>query len=311
MKKKLVVIIAMLLIVILSFGMISCGASAGNDFMYDAEYGDEAGSSESINKTDGVDYDTSGDNSKIIKTANITAETQKYSKATEDLKALIVAKGGNIANSSAKENASYRADGKTEKSANYTIKIPSDKFDEFISELSNIFNITNLSTQTEDVSESYFTLQARIETLNSKRAGLLKMLENVDINTDFTTWQKINSELTEIETQINIYNEQFNSLKNKVAYSTITLSVREVAEYTDTEEKGYGEQVSDAFKNSFNAVVEFFKGFLLVMIYVLPFLLILGAVVLIALGSVALLAYIIYFIIKKIIKKRKKKINSI
>ena len=214
--------------------------------------------------------------SKIIKTANITAETKEYAKSTDELKALLTSLGGHISNSSASENASYRADGKISKYANYTIKVPSDKFDEFLSELSSIFNITNLSTSTEDVSESYFTLQARISTLQAKREGLVSMLQNVDVNTDFSTWKQINSELTEIDTQLTVYNEQLKSLENKVAYSTVTLSVREVVEYTEIEEKSYGSEVAEAFKEGFESAGEFFKEALLTVIYALPFLLILG-----------------------------------
>lgn len=294
MKKRTIAIIALLLITVLSLSIVSCGMEAKTENGYDS---DDKFVGE-IDKAEGTTTNTAptGDGSKIIKTASVTAETQEYAKATEDLKVLIEDMGGHISNSSASENASYRSDGKTEKRAIYTIKVPSDKFDEFLSSLSNLFNITELSTSTEDVSESYFTLQARISTLEAKREGLVSMLKNVDVNTDFTTWQKINAELTEIDTQLNVYNEQLKSLENRVAYSTVSLSVREVAEYTETEEKGYGEEVIDAFKGSFNAVVEFFKGFLLVMIYVLPFLLISGGC-----------AIVVVVIVRSSVKKKKAK----
>ena len=125
------------------------------------------------------------------------------------------------------------------------------------------------------------------------------MLKNVDVNTDFATWKQINSELTEIDTQINIYNEQLKSLENKVSYATVTLSVREVAEYTETEEKGYGAEVLDALKGSGSAVVEFFKGLLIAIIYVLPFAIIFG-------GSVVIIIVIIRTSIRRKRAKRNK-----
>lgn len=302
MKSRIVAIISVILIILLTLGMVSCGAKSN---AADRDYGEiapgyaENGSAEKVDGTDSSLTSTSGDGSKIIKTANVTAETQTYAAATEQLKALITSMGGHISNSSASENASYRSDGKTEKRANYTIKIPSEQFDSFISGLSSIFNITNLTTSTEDVSESYFTLQARINTLQTKREGLLSMLKNVDVNTDFTTWQKINSELTEIDTQLNIYNEQLKALEGRVAFSTVTLSVREVAEYTETEEKGYGAEVLDALNGSLSAVLEFFKGLLIVVIYALPFLLIIGGC-----------AVVVVVIIRSSIKRRRARRNK-
>lgn len=305
MKKRIGVIIALLLITVLALSVISCGASnkgaADEDYITGAPSYSESGSMEKVEGTDSS-Y-SNGDGSKIIKNANIIAETQDYASATEQLKSLITSVGGHISNSNASENASYNSSGKPEKNASYTIKVPAEQFDSFISGLSNIFNVTKLSTSTEDVSESYFTLQARIDTLQAKREGLVSMLKNVDVNTDFTTWQKINSELTQIDTQLNIYNEQLKALENKVSYATITLSVREVVELTETEEKGYGAEVLDAVKGSLTGVVEFFKVLLIALIYALPFLIMVA-------GTVIIVIVIIRSSIRRKIARRNKNNNN-
>ena len=298
MKKRIVSIIAVLLIALLTLSIVSCGSGAKeNDSM---SYEDMApGSSVENGKTEDTFTTTTGDGSKMIKTANISAETKDYAKSTDDLKALITSLGGHISNSSASENASYRGDGTTEKNANYTIKIPAESFDSFTNSLDNIVNVVNLSTSTQDVSESYFTLQARISTLESKREGLVTMLKNVDVNTDFTTWQKINAELTEIDTQLNIYNEQLKSLDNQVTYSTVTLSLREVVEYTE-EEKPYGEEVKEAFNDGMTGIVELFKGLFLVVLILLPFILVWG-------GFIVIVIVIIRVCTKKKKAKNEKK----
>lgn len=299
MKKRIISIVSVILVMLLALTLFSCGSSSKSGNAYKAEdVVVEMGPSESFDKTDNVISGTVGDGSKIIKTATVSAETKNYSKATEDLKASITSIGGHIAKSSVSENTSYRNDGGTEKRADYIIKVPSEKFDSFLSTLSKLFNVTNMTTASEDVSESYFTLQARISTLQAKREGLVSMLKNVDVNTDFTTWQKINAELTEIDTQLTIYNEQLKSLENKVAYSTVTLSVFEVKEYTETVKQGYGSQVADAFKDSFSSAAKFFKELLLMMIYVLPFLLVLACIA------------VIILMICISVKKKRAKINK-
>ena len=300
MRKKLITAVALILIMLFAFSIASCAANGELKAEDDIYMPDMGASNESVSKpSDVVTSTTGGDGSKIIKNATVSAETKEYDTATEGLKALIESTGGHVANSSVRENSSYRSDGKTEKRANYEIKIPAEKFDSFLSSLSTIFNITDISTSTEDVSESYFTLQARIETLESKREGLVSMLQHVNVNTDFTTWQKINEELTKIDTELMIYNEQLKSLENKVSYSTVTLSVSEVSEYTETDEKSYGDEIADAFKGSIEAVKKFFQGLLIVIIYLLPFLLISGVT-----------AVVVVLIVRASVKKKKAKRNQ-
>ena len=136
MKKRIIAVISVLLITVLLLGTVSCGASgkASNDFAAekDSFAGESIGSAAGTVKPDGSTATATGDGTKIIKTATVNAETKEYAKSTEALKALIESVGGHISTSSASENASYRTNGRPEKHANYTIKVPSDKFDEFL-----------------------------------------------------------------------------------------------------------------------------------------------------------------------------------
>lgn len=286
MKAYIRIIVLFAVVAVLISAASSCGGKSmdASDSYY-PETGN-TGSSEDIYKDEASAENVN--TAKIIKTATVSAETKDYAKATEDLKALIASVGGNIANSSASESASYYSDGKMERRADYTIKIPSESFDRFLSELGKFLNITNLSTATEDVTETYFSYESRIDTLAAKRAGLLSMLENVDVNTDFETWQKINSELTEIDVQLNYYNELLKNLDSKIARSTVKLSLREVIAYTAVEEKTYGDEVADAFKESFRNVGDFFKALFILFIYVAPFGVIFG---LVALGIILIVKY--------------------
>ncbi len=292
MKKYIRIITVFAVVAVLLFALFSCGKSANESDSYSPEIG--ATEDSSVSKEDMSAEKVN--EAKIIKNATVSAETKDYAKATVELKDLIASVGGNIANSSASESASYYTDGKVERRAEYTIKIPSENFEKFLDELGKLLNITNLSTSTDDVTETYFSYESRIRTLESKRTGLLSMLENVDVNTDFETWQKINSELTEIDVQLNYYNELLKNLDNKITRSTVKLSLREVITYTAVEEKTYGDEVAEAFKESLGNVGEFFKGLFIVLIYVVPFGVIFGLAV-----------FGIVVLVKRVRKKRRSK----
>lgn len=297
MKKRFISLFAAFLLIVLMLGLVSCasGRVSQNYSDYEENVGDP--STQVVVKPDGAI--SLSDGSKIIKMATVDAETKDYAKDIKNLEESISNIGGYISSSSVRENTSYRGE-EIERYANYVIKVPSDKFDKFISDLSNIFNVVSMSTSTEDVSESYLTLQARISTLEAKREGLVSMLQKTDVNTDFATWQKINAELTELDTQLAVYTEQLNALENKVAYSTVTLYVYEVDLYGDSIENGYGEAVADAFEESFSSVEYFFKEAFLFLIHVLPF-------IFIWLGIVVVTVIVCVVVRKKTNKKNKKK----
>ena len=144
MKKRIISIISVLLIIVLALSIVSCGSkgvASDSDYSNKMEIG--MSGADIVEKPADITTSGTGDGSKIIKIATVTAETKEYEKSTEQLKALITSLGGHISNSSASENASYNSNGKPEKNAKYTLKIPSESFDSFLESLSDIFNIIN------------------------------------------------------------------------------------------------------------------------------------------------------------------------
>lgn len=218
------------------------------------------------------------DSQKVVKNASVTAETKNYAEATDKLKALISTNGVVIASSNTKVEASYYSSNDMLRNANYVLKVPAEKFDAFIDGLGEFLNITYITTSTEDVSDMYYDLEAVIETLNAKRDSLLEMLNATDSKTNFSYWKQLTEELTEIETQIARYEAQMKALSGRVNYSTVTLSLTEVGELTETEEQTYGDELAEAIKNGFEFILEFFKAILVIIIYLLPFGIVSGGV---------------------------------
>ena len=155
-----------------------------------------------------------------------------------------------------------------------------------------------ITTSTEDVTENYLSVEAKIESLEAQRKGLVEMLESVDLSKDFYTWQQIKSELAEIETQLNYYHNMLENLDKVTRYSTVYLSIEEVVELTvvDGEDETFGKEIGNAFKESFTGALEFFKGLLIVLIYLLPFFIISGGI-----------AVLIVVLVKRGNKKRAKR----
>ncbi len=274
MKKLLISLSVILLSLIL---LCSCSSSTDSNF-YDSEKPNAS------DVTAEVSEKLYGE--KVIRSAYVNSETKEFGKALNELKALISANGGYIYSSNTSVESSYYSEAQQLRYADYTIKVPAEKLDAFLDDLGGILNVTRISTSTADASDEYYDLEAIVNTYRIKREGLVAMLENVDKAMDFSTWQEINAQLTQLEVDLARYEAKLKSLNDQVAYSTVTLTVNEVAELTPASEPGYGDEIIEAIKGSLDGTVEFFKGLLIAVIYMLPFMIISGGIALIIVLSI-------------------------
>ena len=84
--------------------------------------------------------------------------------------------------------------------------------------------------------------------------------------------------------------------RRRVSYSGVYLELKEVKAYTPEPEQriSYGEELLGALRDGFEAVGDFFRGFLLVLASSLPLLVILG-----------LLVFLLVKLVRKLLRRRK------
>ena len=102
---------------------------------------------------------------------------------------------------------------------------------------------------------------------------------------------EIESQLSDVQYQLENYTRQLRSMDQQVSYSTVDIYLREVATLTPTGVT-FGERIADAFGGGWDAFVGFLQGLVIALVYLWPVLLIAVAVV---------------FILRKVWKKRPKK----
>lgn len=283
-----------------------------SDYLYDNEsknsvnYNYPSEESTSGSSDEGVSSDASASTSdttvtgeKMVYSGDVSLETLEYDKTMSSLKDKIKEYNG-IIQSQSESNSNYywydESRDEDSRTAYLTVRIPSDKFEEFINSLSEMGQITNKSTSTENITRTYNDNQAHIEALQKEQARLLEMMDKATTIDEMISVEK---RLTSVETELNQANTSKAEMDNDVEYSTISISVSEVNKYTEVEkqEKNFGEK-EKAIKNSWNALLVFFQGLLIVLLYILPF---------------AIIALVIIFIIifyKKKHPKAKKNKNA-
>jgi hypothetical protein len=242
---------------------------------------------------------------KIIKTATLSAETKDFSSAVSEIEAKVKTLGGYIESCNIQNmNYSYSGSTYSTRNASYVLRIPADKLDTFLSEAGELLNVTSSSTNAEDVSGEYYDIEARINVLETERELVEKMLsEAKDINTMIDLERRLYDIIYEIEsykTAIKVYD-------SKIAYSTVSLNVREVADLTDLNvDDSFGGRLKRAVKESWKNTVEFAADFIIFLIYAAPFLAVMGAGVISCAVVVIVIAAVISAIVRKVRAKKKK-----
>ena len=214
---------------------------------------------------------------KIIYSASATVETTDFDDSVKKLEALIAQYGGFIESSSISGNNYYHSSRgyASSRSADYRIRIPSRDFGTVMNSLSTLGNVPYSNTYTENITSQYYDVQARLNACRTQEESLLDMMSKAEKVSDLL---EIQEQLSDVRYRIESLQSTLTNWDRQVSYSTISLSVQEVQEYTPEATISYGEQLRLAIGRGLKSVGEFFRDLLLWLLEALPTLLILGAI---------------------------------
>lgn len=196
---------------------------------------------------------------KIIYSAYAEVETVDYETTVAAVSAMVERFGGFIESSSISGANYYRSSRGLQslRSASFTLRIPSEHFEELTTSLSELGSVPYCNTSSENVTATYYDVEARKTAYETQEKRLLEMLEIAETVEDLLA---IQSQLTDVQYEIDSLQSRLTNYDRQVSYSTVNLTVSEVEEYTETPivKLSYGEKLSQSFKNSCKTVGEFF-----------------------------------------------------
>ena len=293
MKKINAKLISILLILILiATALCSCAKS------YDSvESGMSAGNKNTAAGTDLMSPEASNSTSstveterKIIKTVNINAETKEFDKTVENINKMTSDIGGYVETSSVSGN-SYTSSSRS-RVANFTLRIPADKLDEFTGTVETSVNVTNLTSDSKEITDTYYDASARLEVLEAQKKVYEDLLNKATTTNEVLS---ISDKLYDVIAEIESYKARLNTYDKQVDYSTVNVTIREVVEYTPiSSPENFGERLIVSFKNGW---VDFWAGcqdFAVWFVGAIPALILIAALMVVAI-----------ILLKKIIKKHK------
>ena len=212
-----------------------------------------------------------------------TAELDSASQKIKDL-------GGYIQDSSVWGSSS---DYSSSRSASYTLRIPSDKLDEFIDVVETLGNVTYKNESVDDVTLRYVDVDSHKKALETEQERLLALLEKAENVEDIIT---IENRLSDVRYELENYESQIRLLDNQIDYSTVYVDISEVSRVTDTGKQGFFEEVASRFSDSVYVVLMGLRGFAIGILGSLPILVVWGVI----------LAVVVILLRKFVFKKSKK-----
>ena len=215
---------------------------------------------------------------KIIYSANVQVETTDFDLSLQKLQELIERCDGWVESSSINGN-NYHDSSRgyvSRRSASYTLRIPSQRFDELMSSFSDLGNVPFTHTYTENVTAQYYDVQARLTAYEAQEQRLLEMMELAETVEDIIV---LEDRLTEVRYSIESLQSSLKNWDRQVSYSSIYLDLTEVQEYTPEPyvQPSFGQQLLAALQSGLRGAGSFFKGLALWLAEALPTLLVLGA----------------------------------
>ena len=149
----------------------------------------------------------------VISTASISIEVEEVQVASAEVKGIAEGLGGFVEQLSSSGRAGSQQ-------ANITIRVPQGRFSTAVERLMGLGEVQNQSQGSEDVSERFIDLKARLKSAEREEQSLLSLLERtLKVNEILT----VERELNRVRSEIERLQGQLNFLEGRVELATISV----------------------------------------------------------------------------------------
>lgn len=208
---------------------------------------------------------------KVIRNAELTLEVRDLEAALAAIADLVGKAGGYTS------DATVSGMEKGSRSGSLTVRLPAGGFDSFLSAVAGIGNVAYRRVYSDDVTEEYIDLEARLPNLENQEKRLRELQATAKTVEDVL---RVESELIRVRNEIDSLRGRLNYLKDRVAYSTIAIQLRETVlaevKISGSGFSGLAQRARRAFVATTNYlinlaadVIVFLAGFLPVAVFLL------------------------------------------
>ncbi|GGJ22212.1 DUF4349 domain-containing protein [Streptomyces brasiliensis] len=154
----------------------------------------------------------------IIRTASLTVQVRDVPKALDEARTAAENAGGFVG------NESTHRDEKGHETTRVVLRVPTDKYDEVLSDLRGTGKLIDRTAKAEDVTDQVVDVDSRIK---SQRASVARIRELMDQATKLSDVVTLEGELSRRQADLEALLAQQASLKDRTSLATIALSLSE------------------------------------------------------------------------------------
>ena len=164
--------------------------------------------------------------------------------------------------------------------ASFTLRIPSERLDEFIGGAKGVGKVSSYSESSEDVSESYYDTENR---LNTQRVKMERLTELMKKARDITDLIELENAISDTQYWIDYYTGSLRGYDSKVNDSYVYVNLRELSAADSIEVKSLtlGERIASAVKVSLETAGDVLQALVIFLIAALPWIAALAVVIIV------------------------------
>jgi len=167
-------------------------------------------------KSGATSFSQPGNGSLIEFFSNVTIESPTPSALASKVVELAYSVGGYVAYQSTLTSSAY-----------LVIRVPASDYQQVLTQVQGMGNVTSLTSNSNDVTVKYTDLNATLASLVVERNDLIKLISQ---STSVNSTLAIEAQLQEVNAQINSVQSEILQTQRLISYSTITLSISKSAE---------------------------------------------------------------------------------
>jgi len=204
---------------------------------------------------------------KIIQNAEMTIETDTPDEGQQKIGVIAEKHGGFVVISESKQNEAV-SQNVASKIVNIVVRVPAQNFQATLDEICAVGGrILHRKTSGQDVTEEYIDLEARIRTKKALEAQFLEIMKQARKISDA---MEVQTQLTDVRTEIERLEGRRRFLENQSALSTINITLHTPTQVVAAATRGFFYDLKAAFGDGVDMGSGIFLGVIRFVIVMIP-----------------------------------------